>query len=56
MALHIRDCICICIYIYIYIYIYICVCILDEALKHVGRFHVVSMPWKVNCPTQGVNV
>ena len=31
-------------------------CLLDERLKAVGPFYLVSMPGEVKHPTQGVNV
>ena len=31
-------------------------CLLDETLKAVGHFYLVSMPGEVKDPTQGVNV
>ena len=42
LALYIRD--------------YVSLCLLDETLKPIGPFYLVSMPGEVNDPTQEVNV
>ena len=42
LALYIRDC--------------ESLCLSDETVKSVGLFYLVSMPWEVKDPTQGVNV
>ena len=42
LALYIRDC--------------ESLCLLDEKVKAVGLFYLVSMPGEVKYPTQGVNV
>ena len=42
LALKIRDC--------------VSLCLLDETLKAVGPFYLVSMPGEVNIPHRGVNV
>ena len=42
LALNIRDC--------------VSMCLLEETLKAVGPFYLVSMPGEVKYPTQGVTV
>ena len=35
---------------------HICLCLSEETLRAAGPFYLVSMPWEVKDPTQGVNV
>ena len=35
---------------------HICLCLSKETLKADGSLYLVSMPWEVKYPTQGVNV